>query len=407
MTDADFIICGAGPAGATAARFLSQKGHSVLFLDKDDFPRDKACGGGLCPHILEFDYLKENLDDYLESICTRGMIFSPSMTKSIDHVSETPLFYNIRRKAFDHKLVQFAQEEGAELKKAHVKKVQQDSNGVSVVTTNGEELSAKAMIGASGPYDPVAKQIRIRHGLSESWADNEIGTIVVNEFDVDKGFIEDVYGEEQTSIIHLQTAGLLDGDYGYGWIFSKNSVLNIGYGGFKRDMSRIDIRETFVKYIDRLKQDGFVPEDMKVEKYRGAPLPLAGAVKKSYHDRMLIAGDAAGFVSPISGEGIYYAMDSGRIAADVLHKALGANDFSSDYLARYQKVWNNAWGRDLWILRIFANRLMAWPEALVRYGMKDIVFRKLLVDIFISSQSAYKLKMKVAYRVIRNFLMMH
>ena len=116
MTDADFIVCGAGPGGSTASQYLAEKGHSVLLLDKDDFPRDKACGGGLCPHILEFDHVKENLDQFLESVCYRGMIFSPSLKHSIDHRSKTPLFYNIRRKVFDHELVKFAQESGAELK---------------------------------------------------------------------------------------------------------------------------------------------------------------------------------------------------------------------------------------------------------------------------------------------------
>lgn len=402
MVDTDFIVCGAGPAGSTAAHFLAEKGHSVLLMDKDDFPRDKACGGGLCPHILEFEYLQDSLDDFMESVCTRGIIYSPSLENHIDHTSETPLFYNIRRKVFDHRLVQFAQERGAELKKAHIKEIMESDAGVTVTTTKGDEHTAKAIVGATGPYDPVAKIIRSRHGLPESWGDNEIGTILVHEFDVDKGFIDDNYGEERKAIIHLQTAGLLNGGYGYGWIFSKDSVLNIGYGGFKRDMKQVDIRVTFERYLDVLRKDGLFPEDIGLKEYKGAPLPLDGPVSRTYWDRMLIAGDAAGFVSPISGEGIYFAMDSGRIAANVLHDALGKGDLSRKTLSQYQSQWQRSWGKDLNILRHFANRLMAWPEALIRYGKADPVLRKYLVDIFISSESAYKLRYKIASRVIRN-----
>ena len=405
MTDADFIVCGAGPAGSTAAKYLAEKEHSVLLLDRGDFPRDKACGGGLCPHVLKFEHVKESLNEYLEGVCTRGMIFSPSMKGSIDHRSESPLFYNIRRKTFDHKLVQFALEKGAELRKAHVKETREDEKKATVVLTDGSELTAKALVGATGPYDPVSRYVRAKHSLPAAWEDNEIGTILVHEFEVGKDFLDDVYGEERTALIHLQTAGLLRGSYGYGWVFSKTNVLNIGYGGFKRDMKRIDIGKTFSDYLDVLRRDGYFPEEIELEEFTGAPLPLDGYVKKTYYNRMLIAGDAAGFVSPISGEGIYFAMDSGRIAAEVLDRAARRNDFSTQALSEYQGLWRRAWGRDLWMLRLFANRLMAWPEAIIRYGQKDEVLKKYLVEIFTGTRSAYKLKFRIAGRVAGNFIL--
>ena len=405
MTDADFIVCGAGPAGATAARGLASFGHSVLLLDRDDFPRDKACGGGLCPHVFDFPHVRENLDDVLESVCTRGMIYSPSLKGHIDQRSETPLFYNIRRKRFDHHLVNMAREAGAELKREHVARVTEDGTKVRVTTVAGNELTAKALVGATGPYDPAARYVREHTGQRPLWGEDEIGTILVHEFPVGKGFIDEVYGEERLSIIHLLTAGLLDGGYGYGWVFSKNDVLNIGYGGFKRDMKEVDRRSVFLRYLKVLEQDGYVPEDLPLDRFRGAPLPLKGAIRTTYHNRMLIAGDAAGFISPISGEGIYYAMDSGRMAAETLHRASQSNDYTARGLSGYQKEWNRAWGRDLEILKLFANRLMAWPEAIIRYGMKDEVLRRYLVAIFISSESAYRLKTGIVSRVVRNFLL--
>jgi flavin-dependent dehydrogenase len=124
----DVIVVGAGPAGSTAAKFLSEKGAKVLLIDKDKFPRDKPCGGGLCKHITEFDYIREKIEkdssNFLESICVRGKIVSPSTQYTTDYLSETPLFYNVRRKKFDYELVQFAIDAGADfLENCKVKEV--------------------------------------------------------------------------------------------------------------------------------------------------------------------------------------------------------------------------------------------------------------------------------------------
>ena len=109
----DTIICGAGPSGTVAARTLAKDGHSVLILDKDDFPRNKPCGGGLCPHITEFEYFFKELPEILESTCQRGVIYSENGKFSADSGILDVVFYNIRRQKFDHKLVQLAQREGA------------------------------------------------------------------------------------------------------------------------------------------------------------------------------------------------------------------------------------------------------------------------------------------------------
>ena len=100
-----------------------------------------------------------------------------------------------------------------------------------------------------------------------------------------------------------------------------------------------------------------------------------------------------------------FSVGLGRIAAQVLDRALSSNDLSTKSLSEYQRLWKGAWGKDITILKLFANRLMAWPEALIRYGMKDEVLKRHLVDIFISTKSANALKMKVASRVVRNFLL--
>ncbi len=107
MTRFDVVVEGAGPAGATAAYYLAKQGRSVALVDRAKFPREKACGGGLCVHIEEFDHIVDNWDDFLESKCTRGIVYGPDGL-AVDYRQETPFFYNIRRSTFDHKLVEYA-----------------------------------------------------------------------------------------------------------------------------------------------------------------------------------------------------------------------------------------------------------------------------------------------------------
>ena len=104
MKHYDVVVAGAGPSGATAAYYLAKQGKSVAFVDRAKFPREKACGGGLCVHIEEFDHIINNWDDFLESKCQRGIVYGPEFLP-VDYVSEKPFFYNIRRLQFDNKLV--------------------------------------------------------------------------------------------------------------------------------------------------------------------------------------------------------------------------------------------------------------------------------------------------------------
>lgn len=403
MPEYDVIVCGAGPSGSTAAKYLAEEGHRVLLLDKSKFPRDKPCGGGLCKHIAEFDYIREKIEkapsDFLESICLRGKIVSPSMQYVTDYLSEESLFYNIRRKKFDYELVQFAIDAGAEfLENSKVKEVFTTQEKAVVQLASGKELSCEVIVGAEGTYDIAAKHLREKEGLEEKWEKN-LGLVVVEEFEVGEKFIDKVYGKERTAMINLKHANL----HGYAWVFPKHNILNIGYGGFNDEMKKIDIKQEFRNYLDFLKKNGYLPEEIGSKKLKGALLSLRGNIKKTYTDRIVIIGDAAGFVSPLTGEGIYYAMDSGRIASEVISKALEKGDFSEQSLKLYQNIWMKRWGKDLKTLGFFQRMLMAWPEKFVRYGSKDEKLKKIFVDLFIGGVNPSKVKWKVISRIVMDF----
>jgi len=413
--DHDVIVCGAGPCGATAAKYLAEGGLDVLIVEKDDFPRDKPCGGGLCPHITDFDYIKETLPGYLECECRRGIIYSESGKYRIDHTSDDVIFYNIRRRRFDHELVKFAEKAGAVLLRGRVAEVVTDGEKATVILSpgrttwgttgeTGEErtITVKAVIGATGPIDPAARFLRKRNGLPDRFSNDELGTIMVHEFEVGEEFADATYGEERASIIYLKAGGLP----GYGWLFSKKSVANIGWGSFTSSMKKISIREEYGKFLERLKKDGWIPDGLTLEKFEGAPLPLKGAAPVTSGERVLIGGDAAGFVSPLSGEGIYYAMMSGKLAAEVLLDAAAKDDFSASSLAAYDTKWKSLWGKDLLALDYIARKLMKYPEHIIRCGEKDEVLQKVMLDIFIGRGSAVELKNRAMKRVARDSLLM-
>ena len=399
----DVVVVGAGPAGSTAAKFLSEKGVKVLLIDKDKFPRDKPCGGGLCEHITEFDHIQEKIEtdpsDFSDSICMRGKIVSPSAQHTTDYLSETPLFYNVRRKKFDYALVQFAIDAGAEfLENCKVKEVFTTQEKAVVKLANSREFICKVIVGAGGAYDVVANYLRKKERLREKQG-KDFGMAVVEEFEVGEEFIDRVYGKERTSMINLKHANL----NGYAWVFSKHDILNIGYGGFNDEMKKIDIKNEFKNYLDFLKRNGYLPKWIESKKLKGAPVPFVGNIKKTYADRIVIVGDAAGFVSPLTGEGIYYAMDSGKIASEIISKALEKEDFSAQSLKSYQNIWRKRWGKDLEALRFFHRMLMKWPEKFVKYGSKDEKLKKIFIALFIGNINTSRMKWKIISRIVMDF----
>jgi len=379
----DTIICGAGPSGSVAARTLALAGHSVLILDKDDFPRDKPCGGGLCPHIREFEYFFQELPEILESTCQRGIIYSENGKFNADSGVLDVVFYNIRRQNFDHKLVQLAQREGAELRKEMVSGIDIQKDGVTVSTRDGESFRGRTVIGATGANDRLKNMIAKENGFSDQ-IKKGMATIMVKEFEVDEEFIIEKMGAEKTAVIQLKPAGMP----GYGWIFTKKGILNIGYGSYNNNIRKIDPKQEFQNLLEVFKKRDLVPQDLRVTDFQAAPLPLWRGYPITYTTRGLITGDAAGFVSPLSGECIYYAMDSGVIAGETLAELLKRDTLDKGALKLYQDRWYERWGRDLEVLQRFQKWLMRFPNLAIKIARKDKELLNLLIQLFMGSVSA-------------------
>jgi len=389
--DSDVIVIGAGPAGSTAAKFLAEQGHDVLILEKDRLPRDKACGGGVVRHIHRFDYMSDFINDNHLGECKAHKSYDRTLKYFVEYHSDDVLFYNVRRRDFDHQLVQFALESGASLEQGPdtmALDVKLDMDGVRVRTRSGD-LTAKVVIGAGGAMDPVARYIRRSGGMPDDMADMSIAPVV--EYPVDVSYVEETYPDYMSYFHH----GFDDSIYA--WVFPKRDALNIGV--WPKPGVKVDPREKLQTYVDHLYSVDLTPEEYTVEKFLGAPLPSAGPVDVTYDHRMIIVGDAARLVSPLTGEGIYYAMESGRMAALNIDAALTKGSPTASALSPYQDMWESTFGADLRAMKNYAKQVANHGTMLIKLASEDKQLKGIFANLFMGTVGAAGLKSKVLMRL--------
>ncbi len=297
----DAVVVGMGPAGATVAYQLSLAGLSVLGLDKATHPRYKACGGGLSARI---DRILE--DDYKSVVehTVYGVQFSYRGANPFSIDSSSPIAYMVMRDRFDHFLVEKARRVGTEVHQGEqATYFRQLSDSIEVTTVRGRYL-AKALIGADGANSLVAQQLfpgRQSRRMATLESELAIGPAPL-------------YPGTGRVLIDIGAT-----PKGYAWIFPKQERLSIGVAEICGSLaSPKKIFDQFVREEKGLAQ-------WQVPQPAGHPLPLfseqSGA--KDYREsvglvsgRALLVGDAGHLVDPLFGEGIYYAVRSGQLAAE-------------------------------------------------------------------------------------------
>ena len=398
MTEYDVIVCGGGPSGSTTAFYAAKAGMKVLLIDKSKFPRDKACGGLLTARL--FDELPE-LEPYIKPVieCASSDVnlYSPSMKYRIDFEFPVGTPWNITREVFDNAVLEAARDVGAEIMTQTRVSDFEFNGGVTVKTSKGN-FKSKMVIGATGPADKLADMVREKRNL-KAWNDKQMGTALMWEPVVGKEFVDENYGDKRSLLVHFEPGGIK----GYGWVFPKKEILNIGFGAHNTSIKSIKIKEIWKDYINLLKKDGYFPKEQEIPPVKGAPLPLSGPIKATTMDYTLLVGDSAGMVSPLSGEGIYYGMHAGKIAVDTIKKALETGDYSQQHLDQYHRDWNKLFGKELRDLSFFQYMALKLPERMVYYGSRDEKLCEMFADLFLGVTPGGLGKRKPITRSVYNF----
>lgn len=301
----DAIVVGAGPGGATAAYQLAKAGVNTLLIEKEKLPRYKTCGGGItfkAARALTFDF-----SPVIERTLYK-VDFSWKTGKPYVLQNENPLVYMVQRSRFDNYLAEQAVQAGATLAdEVVVKTVDLHETGVSVNTTCGR-FTADFLIGADGATGRVARSLGL---MADRW------TLAALESEVEVENAVMSYWQDKIGI----DLGELRASYG--WVFPKGDHLSIGVGGLP---GRADYGSRLKQY-DSKHTAARVPGIKRVIRGHGYILPCrrpGAAVQKG---RALLVGDAAGLVEAFTGEGIYWAIRSGQIAAQSIVKWAGQLDY--------------------------------------------------------------------------------
>jgi len=372
MDKYDVVVVGAGPAGSTAAKCIAEKGFTVLLVDKDKFPRDKACGGGLPTRVLKrFPYV----NDLIDSFSYGSFTHSSSMRYTLKFLRDKPLIANVLRKDFDEGLTKLAVETGAiffQGKTVTDISIQKEN---AIIELDGKlKIEAKIILGCDGIRSIVAEKTHLNSKT------NDICICVVQEQPMTEKEIEKYFTNKKIVHLFIKTQKIA----GYGWIFPKKNHVNIGMGEFEsavnKKKERSNIKELYNDFIKMLKEKKILPKNFTPENLKGGTLPIF-PLQKTYADKVMLCGDAAGFVNSITGEGIYYAMASGEIAADVALMALHAGNTTEQFLSQYQRFWMKDFGKDLKLLGRFNKRWGQDSEKIVRLLQNNKLFAKLLIGV--------------------------
>jgi geranylgeranyl reductase family protein len=308
----DAIVVGAGPAGSTAALRLARAGARVLLVDRERFPRDKPCGGGLTHRAVR--QLPVSVDPVVEDaveLVELGFRYG----KRFERHGDGPLVLMTQRRRLDAHLVGHAAAAGADFRDG-VRATALELEGAGAVVRFGAATArAPVVIGADGVNGLTVRALGLldtrRHGVALE------GNVP--------------YGKDEARFRGRALLDLGTVPGGYAWAFPKGDHVNVGVGGWEGEGPRL--REHLARACA-----GYGLPHERLREVRGYRLPMRGPGERPVRGRALAVGDAAGLIDPFSGDGIYEALVSARFAAEAALDVLAGREADlepyADRLAR-------------------------------------------------------------------------
>ncbi len=328
----DAVVVGGGPSGATAADDLARSGRSVLLLDKAG--RIKPCGGAIPPRLIRDFEIPESL------ICARiraARMVAPSHSE-VDMPIDGGYVGMVDRDVFDEFLRARAEAHGAVRRTGVYESISRDAPSPDAAAgalvhyrdeAGSHSVRAKLVIGADGALSQVARQEVAPKGPAYVFAYHEV--IEAPQRGAARSF-----DGSRCDVIY---DGATSPDF-YGWVFPHGDTVSVGSGSAKKGFN---LRNSVATLRKQAGLDG-----VRTVRREGAPIPMKPLGRWDNGKDVLLAGDAAGVVAPASGEGIYYAMVGGRLAAHAGVAFLESGDPRALRLAR--KLFMKSHGRVFWVL---------------------------------------------------------
>ena len=396
---ADVIVVGAGPGGSATAAYLAMTGLDVLLLEKTSFPREKVCGDGLTPRavkeLITLGIPTPEEDGWIKNHGLR--IIGGGMRLSLpwpDLASFPPYGLVRTRQDFDDILARHAVKHGARLREStNVTGPILDAKG-SIVGVTAKAVDDKGR--ATGPELRYAAPLVVaadgnssRLSLSmgrEKREDRPMGVAVRTYYTSPRH--DDDYLESWLELWSTDEAGKKVLLPGYGWIFGVgDGTSNVGLGILNTSSAfgKTDYKDVMRRWVATMPQDWTYNDETMVGPIRGAALPMGFNRQPHYDKGLLLVGDAGGMVNPFNGEGIAYAMESARLAAEVIAQAFArTTDAQRErVLQSYPQVMADALGGYYTLGRYFA-KMIGNPEVMrlaTKYGLPRTTLMKFLLKV--------------------------
>ncbi|MDP9451906.1 MAG: geranylgeranyl reductase family protein [Actinomycetota bacterium] len=371
----DVLVVGGGPAGAATAYWLARAGHDVVVVERKAFPREKTCGDGLTPRAV-----RELADMGIEDRVAAGhhryrglRARAHGVTLELAwprHPQYPDYGYVVRRRDLDQLVADHAVAAGATLRQA--------TEAVAPVLDRG--LLAGAVVRPAG--GEATEELRARYVVVADGANSRFGRALGTARNraypqgmAIRGYWrsprhDDPWIESVLDVRDRKGAALP----GYGWIFPVgDGTINVGVGLLSsfRDYKQVNTSHLMAEFAATAPAHWEISPDSQLGAPTGGRLPMAGSVGPKAGPTFLVVGDAAGSVNPFNGEGIDYAYETGRLAAEVLCEALRTGDGLA--LRRYPEALEERFGLYFKVARGFAALIgrPALMRELTRVGMQS------------------------------------
>ncbi|MFW9868229.1 MAG: NAD(P)/FAD-dependent oxidoreductase [Candidatus Thorarchaeota archaeon] len=383
----DLTVIGGGPAGATCARIAANAGLDVVLLEKAIHPRSKPCGGAIGPYALRI--LDLDISSVIDRTFHAAIVHTPA-GKNVVLTSQELTGHLVKRDRFDAYLLQKAKDAGVEvIEGKEVVGIEQLRKGIRALAV-GDSYKSHFLVGADGVNGISAKEL----GVRTKWRPEDVALcyqadVPMNQDDVTRTMTT----HNSEPVIELYF-GLVP--WGYAWCFPKRESYSIGVG-CRMDMSE-QLKLAWIKHIERIERDKGVELDVSRTSFR---VPLGGRVDRCIGRRSMLVGDAAGLVSPLTGEGVSFAIQSGAIAAKVAIDAVEAK--SALKVVEYEKQVKTGISKELADFRMLTGILNRSPrhvELLCQIADEDPIMKEYLTNILARIRPFSELKLALGKRLV-------